>query len=235
MKNIKTTSTPVGKISSIANDWYTVELEKNGQYAEQINIDGILSPIIKSASFVLDIGAHVGYHSIAYAKMNEQLKVIAFEPQKNIYSLLVHNIENNGYKDRISTMNVCVGHKIINTTLSPLLERPELGQNIYNMGGAHLGFGDIPINMITVDSLNLPKVDYMKIDVEGSEHLVVYGAENTIKKFKPVIHFEDLNTLDTTFIKSIGAENIPNIYDLLKSYGYVNFQHIPYSNVLATT
>jgi hypothetical protein len=129
-------------------------------------------------------------------------------------------------------MNVCVGHKEIQTTLE---ESPKMHiQNIYNMGGRKIGDGNAITNMITIDSLNLERVDYMKIDVEGAEHLVIAGAERTIKKFKPVIYFEDLNSLDSEYIQKIGASNIPNSFELLKSYGYSNFQKIAFSNVLAT-
>ena len=102
------------------------------------------------------------------------------------------------------------------------------------MGGRKIGDGNAITNMITIDSLNLERVDYMKIDVEGAEHLVIAGAERTIKKFKPVIYFEDLNSLDSEYIQKIGASNIPNSFELLKSYGYSNFQKIAFSNVLAT-
>lgn len=229
---MKVTKTPIGNIASVDNDWYTIEIQNNGQYAEQVNIDGILKPIIQSSKVMLDIGSHVGYHSIAYAKMNPNVKVIAFEPQPEIYSLLTFNIKENGYEDRISAMNVCVGHKQVKTTLA---ESPKMHiENVYNMGGRGIGDGNIITNMITIDSLNLERVDYMKIDVEGAEHLVIAGAEQTIKKFKPIIYFEDLNTLDTAYIEKIGASHIPNSYELLKSYGYNSFQNIAYSNVLAT-
>src|SRR5258706_82750 len=50
------------------------------------------------------------------------------------------------------------------------------------------GAGDIP--MITIDSLELPVADYIKIDTEGSELNVLRGAEKTIKRCGPVIIVE---------------------------------------------
>ena len=41
--------------------------------------------------------------------------------------------------------------------------------------------GSVVVKMVTVDSLNLENVDYMKIDVEGAESLVLLGAAETIK------------------------------------------------------
>ena len=40
----------------------------------------------------------------------------------------------------------------------------------------------IYVEVIPIDSLNLDKIDFMKIDVEGYEELVIEGAIETIKK-----------------------------------------------------
>jgi hypothetical protein len=44
--------------------------------------------------------------------------------------------------------------------------------------------------MITLDSLNISRVSFIKIDVQGSENMVVYGARETIVREKPVINME---------------------------------------------
>jgi hypothetical protein len=105
--------------------------------------------------------------------------------------------------------------------------------NVYNFGGLNIGNGSTVVNMITIDSLDLNNVDYMKIDVEGAESLVLLGAEKTIKKFKPVICFEDLKQL-TISPNELGLSSIPSAYDVLRSYGYTNFKQIAYQNVIAT-
>ena len=43
----------------------------------------------------------------------------------------------------------------------------------------------------------IPRLDLLKVDVEGAEPLVFYGAKNTIKKHKPIILFEKNNQLIT--------------------------------------
>jgi FkbM family methyltransferase len=46
------------------------------------------------------------------------------------------------------------------------------------------------IDLKTLDSYKFNDVDFIKIDVEGSEHLVIEGAVETISKNKPIIHIE---------------------------------------------
>ena len=47
-----------------------------------------------------------------------------------------------------------------------------------------------PVEMVTLDSMNLPKVDFIKIDVEGMEVDVLKGAEEIVGKDRPLIYVE---------------------------------------------
>jgi len=53
--------------------------------------------------------------------------------------------------------------------------------------------------MVTLDSLDLQDVDYMKLDVEGWEANVIVGAEQTIKAFRPVIMVEQKRDFSARF------------------------------------
>ena len=59
-----------------------------------------------------------------------------------------------------------------------------------NYGGVQLGKGGPIVNMITIDSLHFPRVDFLKVDIEGAEPLAFYGARETIVRCKPIIMFE---------------------------------------------
>jgi hypothetical protein len=58
------------------------------------------------------------------------------------------------------------------------------------LGGLALGKDGEQVEMITIDSLHLDKVDYIKMDVEGFEPLVMLGGMQTILRDLPVILFE---------------------------------------------
>ena len=72
--------------------------------------------------------------------------------------------------------------------------------------------------MITLDSLKLEKVNFIKIDVEGQELNVIKGGVKTITKNKPIIFFECWD------INSHHWNNIPNTHnelmEYIKSLGY---------------
>src|SRR5262249_3119986 len=80
-----------------------------------------------------------------------------------------------------------------------------------NFSGLALG-GDrgeeVPV--ITIDSLNLPRCDFLKIDVEGMELAVLRGARQTIEKCRPILYLDNRR-----------RENSPAIIELLQSLGYV--------------
>jgi FkbM family methyltransferase len=64
--------------------------------------------------------------------------------------------------------------------------------------------GNIPC--ITLDSLNLHACDFIQLDVEGFEAHVIYGARQTIEKFKPVIALETMTMQITDYLTSIGYQ-----------------------------
>jgi hypothetical protein len=88
--------------------------------------------------------------------------------------------------------------------LSPAISR--------NFGGVELKSpvdADVrPIPLITLDSLNLPRVDLIKIDIEGMEINALHGAAELIKSNKPILFIE--------WIKSDQQE----LVSLLDAFGY---------------
>jgi FkbM family methyltransferase len=60
-----------------------------------------------------------------------------------------------------------------------------------------------------VARLGLERVDFMKIDVEGAEHLILKGAATTLARHRPAIIFER------------NPESFPQAADIFKSLGYV--------------
>ena len=137
-------------------------------------------------SFVLDIGANIGTHTIPISKHVD--RVMAFEPDPDNFDLLVKNL----------AMTMCK-----NVTTAPVAIADTTTQvgTLFDYGKTTLtGAGNIPCTSID-EIQDLPKVDFVKIDVEGMELQVLQGMRNTIAKDKPqmLIEMQDATTYPETF------------------------------------
>jgi FkbM family methyltransferase len=134
-------------------------------------------------SVILDIGANIGVWTINLARQNRQ--VHCFEPFFPSYLALCGNIFLNKVENNVLVYNCA----LTNTTDKKLYISNNEANNI---GGVMLVEHPegAEINLKTIDSLNLQRLDFIKVDVEGHEYNVLKGGEETIKKYKPVIFFE---------------------------------------------
>jgi FkbM family methyltransferase len=85
-----------------------------------------------------------------------------------------------------------------------------------NTGHSHVdpaSFGLGKIQMKTLDSMDLPATDYIKIDCEGYEYNIIVGGENYIKSCRPVI------VVEQKFHKDTGIVDNGEAVELLKSWG----------------
>ncbi len=89
------------------------------------------------------------------------------------------------------------------------------------------------IEQITLDSLNLNNIDFIKIDVEGNELNVIKGTVETIMRNKPIIEFE-YNNLE----KKLCNAEYGDIEKYLNNLGYIcnyaNYFFIP-NNLFRTS
>ena len=148
---------------------------------------------------VVDGGANIGLITIPIAKKTKS-KVYSFEPQKQIFYCLAGNAVINNLEN-IYAFNQGLGDK---------LEKMFVPHIDYNTGG---DFGDVELNyesgnevfITTIDSLNLPRLDFLKLDIESMEIYALNGGKETIKKFRPWCWIEyiksDLNDFINFFNK----------------------------------
>lgn len=153
----------------------------------------LLRGLIRSGDVVLDIGANLGTHAIAFAGMvGTTGLVFAFEPQRLAFQMLCGNVALNGLAN-IRTWQSGMGASMGEMQV-PDLPSPDTPFN----------FGAVPlqtqasrdkVELRTVDSLALNACRLIKIDVEGMEADVLAGAEATVAKLQPFLFVEN-NTLD---------------------------------------
>ena len=237
-KNIQTVNTMYGTVKYNNKDcWIKNVLETGHLYGEKLVLHNLHNYISKS-KVILDIGAHIGCHSLLYAHLNTKAKIYSFELQTHMYKLLKDNILNNGI-DNVEVFNCAIGDSmkmisvanVITDGLNPYEEYSYDSDKEYNFGGVSIGHGTEEHLMITIDSLNLTDCDFIKIDVEGFEYFVLVGAIKTLVKFKPVIFFESNQKTLTNYMKEVNnlsheISGDMNVFSMLRSIGYKNIKCI---------
>ncbi|TGK02610.1 FkbM family methyltransferase [Leptospira langatensis] len=143
----------------------------------------ILSDLIPKNGIAIDIGANRGIYAYALSKLAS--KVECFEPIPKCVKYLqdygsnkitVHNV---ALSDQSGSMKLYIPILKGRTTLTRAsLNKPN---------GPYV---DLEVEIKTLDSFNFPKVDFIKIDVEGLESNVIKGASKTISQYRPKLLIE---------------------------------------------
>lgn len=187
-------------------------------------ISAIMQQVVKPGTTAIDVGSHIGTHTVTLSNLvGDRGRVIAFEPQMKLYSELVMNLELNKKKN-VTAYRAAVGNVYQNIEMN--MPVPD------NEGGTAIGSGGDSAIMITLDSLGLDNVSFMKIDAVNLEEQVLLGAKETIRKNKPVIILEIMGNIYQHDPER--GEKIERTIKLLESMGYkVEYIENSWSDFLA--
>lgn len=159
---------------------------------------------------VLDVGSNFGYLGAVWAdSIAKNGKVMAFEPNKNLYLSISKTIEANiNFKANFKIYNLAVGAK--NETIR--LNASSFSSNAQSMETA---IETYDVEMVTLDDFlnkeNIREIDVIKIDVDGIELDILKGAENLLMHNNSIIIVE---TNDDMRIVEFFQELDYNIYDM---------------------
>jgi len=140
---------------------------------------------IKEGDVVLDIGANIGYYTLLFAKLvGKTGKVYAFEAESSNFEILKKNVHENDYK------NVVLEQKAVSD--KPGIVKFYIGKdsNTENqLFKPNVKHEEIEVKSISIDGyfkeLN-PKIDFVKMDIQGAEPLVIEGMTKTIEENKDI-------------------------------------------------
>jgi len=171
----------------------------------------------------LDVGANIGVHTIEWARhMHGWGEVLSIEAQQRIYYALAGNIAINNcfnaeaiwaaVSDKDGSLDIPEPNYFMPSSFGSfeLKKRKNnefIGQEI-NWNKNNLK----PVTTITIDSLNLQRLDLIKIDIEGMEEAALKGAGKTISQKKPIIVIEKIKS------------DRQNLLNALTPYGYRSFE-----------
>ena len=105
---METYYTKYGIVNILKNELYIGHSFKQGGYWDEDTLLK-LQKYINPNRNILEIGGHCGTSSIIYARfIKPDKKLYVFEPQKNMYNILLHNIKQNNLEDKIIPYNLGV-------------------------------------------------------------------------------------------------------------------------------
>lgn len=150
-------------------------------------IEQVLIPAIKPGMRFLDVGANFGYYTLIGAEMvGATGHVYSFEANPFLFQKLVKSVAVNGFSERISLFNVAVHDE--SSPMEIFFRHDGSGGGWTNVAkGERPALGEVsPVQGEPLDTLlaDIPKVDVIKIDVEGAEPKVLAGAKNLIERSK---------------------------------------------------
>ncbi len=160
-----------------------------GEWADQ-EFD-VLDKLLTTNSCCVDIGANVGTHTVWLAKRCPQGFIFSFEPQYYIHMLLNSNIIMNNCFNVVPVRSFISNE---NTYIKTIVNTPK--HQKLNYGEFSINHKDesslISTQVIQFDDFDFfnKKIDFIKMDCEGTEREVLLSAEKTILRDKPHMYVE---------------------------------------------
>jgi FkbM family methyltransferase len=171
----------------------------------------------------LDCGANIGVHTLEWARsMSGWGSVIAIEAQERIFYALAGNIAlNNCFNARAIFAAVAATDGTMHVPTPDYLTPGSFGSLELKQADNNEFIGQAidyspaaltEIRTLAIDSLNLARLDLIKIDVEGMELEALDGARQTIGRCLPIVMIERVKTDQKALIAAL----IPYGYRLLQ-------------------
>ena len=168
---------------------------------------------ISPTDYVVDIGANLGYFSKTFSRLAHNGKVICIEPIPEFYETLKYFL---GKKQHVEIHNIALGNEtcevfmampetdgFIRTGLPHIIDEKEISNNTKTK----------KVRVVKAhDFLSaLPKISYIKCDIEGYEGIVFQELKNVLQKFRPYVQLE------------IAPENRDLLLILFEELNYLQF------------
>jgi FkbM family methyltransferase len=192
--------------------------------SELANIFAIVDTLPNNA-VIVDGGANAGFFTVpvAHRTQSRGTRIISFEPQRQLFQALGGSLALNGYR-HVYLHNVGLGEEpgtaqlpAIDYSIAQDFGTVQLDNNA--TVAEHGWMTDRQVDIVSIDAMALPGLDFFKLDVEGYEVPALRGALETIKKHRPWIWVEYFIT---------GADTIKQTLADLDDYAFfiVDYQNM---------
>jgi FkbM family methyltransferase len=203
-------------------------LVKTGRTHIESELNNIFAIVdtLPADAVIVDGGANIGFFTVpvAHRTQGRGTRIISFEPQRQLFQALGGSLAINGYQ-HVYLHNCGLGET------PGQAELPAIDYSVAQDFGTvslsdeytvveHRWMNDRVVDITSIDAMDLPRLDFFKLDVEGYEVPALTGALVTIKKHRPWIWVEYFIT---------GADTIKQTLDNLDDYA---FYIVDYQNML---
>jgi FkbM family methyltransferase len=194
---------------------------KNFEYTE------LFLDLITKINTFYDIGANIGYYSLLAAKLNPAIRIFSFEPAIGPLFYFRENVKINNLQN-IQIEAIALSHLVEGQIEFYEIHNKKYAYLLYNLAGeGNAGSQTTGRNFVinnvpttTLDHFALSNsahpVDLIKMDTEGTEHLILKNASEVLSKMKPIVICETLfNTIEA------------DLEIIMSAHGYHFYNHTP--------
>ncbi len=169
---------------------------------------------LREGMTVMDVGANVGIYALRMSRaIGQGGKVYAFEPVPSIFALLRENIALNNATNIIPVPMALADRK--GTARMSVAGR---GSSLFR----HLSSQFVEVPLTTLDAFceeeEIERVDAIKIDVEGAELTVIRGADEVLRRDRPLLMVE----IQRATLEAAGTSP-EELFATIVGYGYAPF------------
>ena len=205
-----------GIFSGFENDYLFKQAIENGIH--EPHFVELINKLLLPTDIVLDVGGNIGTHAILLSKKVSKGHVYTFEPQSLVFSILQNNLLLNSCRNvtayRFAISNI--DHSTI--SMQPFTFNKKSINNAALQIDLDDAMGDFTLTR-TLDSFEFKKIDFIKMDIQGSEVLALNGAKNLLLTKKPIMFIE----MEEQYLRDLGSST-KELMETLFSLNYVLYR-----------
>lgn len=141
----------------------------------------------KTGQIIIDVGSNVGYYTLKFAKdVGKTGKIISVEPDPDTFYILKKNCKLNNFTN-VELYNFAIGD---HSGIEKLFKSKTHSGKSSLSSNSDKSNDFVTVELVTLDELledKFPNIDWLKIDVEGSELGVIKGCPNILSKTKKIL------------------------------------------------
>lgn len=149
---------------------------------EKAETEFITSAIEQGGKVYIDVGANIGYFTLLLASMAKDAVVHSFEPIPTNFHILALNVEMNQFRNVVLNNRAVGSEKRFSSEFSVAQDS---AYSSFRDTKRKVEIDRIEVSVITLDEYiyekGIGKVDFIKIDVEGAEKMVLDGAKRLLR------------------------------------------------------